>query len=818
MKMNSKMIMISVVMLVIAALVVSPAAARDGSISDIEVGDVIFVYENNLNLSGLMGGTITQLRKYVDDDKNKALLKYIPVSNEFNFDVIGSIVDDDLGIYYLYDGTVDATKYIMISEPKAALDVVLDATHADSINSETIVKDTEFAFKITAPDIGSYYKYRNGTTWVSPQTGNIEVRTPSGGKVYKIGDMIGDLANVNIDDTQIYTTKVKVDSTMKAGTYNAVFKWNNVGTNNFGDYAANSNYVNFSVETKSICLDAPVVEIIHDTDFVVSLQGAPNTDYYMFIENANLETQEDYPVFMPSQVNVVRADTDSNVEAAIVAAVGSRYPAYGATLKADESAAKISTDVSGTITVGFDTVAKTDDRAFTIRAFAVGDSDKYDTVKITVLTGDVTIDAEGEGSYFLGSEIKVFGTNTDSNVVYLFMTGSNLDYQGVKLTEIEDKVVTDNVSTFDSVEVESDDTWEYNWDTAAIGLDTGSYTIYAASTPKDKNDIEDAKYGTYSVLLRKPFITATSDHSSIAKGDKLYIEGTAEGDPSQGIAIWVLGKNYYKRYTETVDAQSEYKKEISDTASLASGQYFIVVQHPMYNNVLDIVPFTNSSATYVKNEVTGEVEFIISGDGSLQGTDAATALIDAIDSSKIDDTYYKLSIMVEEPWIRINSIGTHVVNSDFTITGTTNLNSDNDLIITVSSASFGPTEKQVSAESSGTSGNAIVTQSENYNVWSFDVNTVDWSADEYIVTVESLVSSTMQSSTFELTSASPTPSATPVPISTPVPTPVPTQEIPTPVETVVPTPTPDQTSSPGFGALIALIGLGGVAVLVVRKE
>ena len=812
------MIMISVVMLVIAALVVSPAAARDGSISDIEVGDVIFVYENNLNLSGLMGGTITQLRKYVDDDKNKALLKYIPVSNEFNFDVIGSIVDDDLGIYYLYDGTVDATKYIMISEPKAALDVVLDATHADSINSETIVKDTEFAFKITAPDIGSYYKYRNGITWVSPQTGKIEVTTPSGGKVYKIGDMIGDLANVNIDDTQIYTTKVKVDSTMKAGTYNAVFKWNNVGTNNFGDYAANSNYVNFSVETKSICLDAPVVEIIHDTDFVVSLQGAPNTDYYMFIENANLETQEDYPVFMPSQVNVVRADTDSNVEAAIVAAVGSRYPAYGATLKADESAAKISTDVSGTITVGFDTVAKTDDRAFTIRAFAVGDSDKYDTVKITVLTGDVTIDAEGEGSYFLGSEIKVFGTNTDSNVVYLFMTGSNLDYQGVKLTEIEDKVVTDNVSTFDSVEVESDDTWEYNWDTAAIGLDTGSYTIYAASTPKDKNDIEDAKYGTYSVLLRKPFITATSDHSSIAKGDKLYIEGTAEGDPSQGIAIWVLGKNYYKRYTETVDAQSEYKKEISDTASLASGQYFIVVQHPMYNNVLDIVPFTNSSATYVKNEVTGEVEFIISGDGSLQGTDAATALIDAIDSSKIDDTYYKLSIMVEEPWIRINSIGTHVVNSDFTITGTTNLNSDNDLIITVSSASFGPTEKQVSAESSGTSGNAIVTQSENYNVWSFDVNTIGWTADEYIVTVESLVSSTMQSSTFELTSASPTPIATPVPISTPVPTPVPTQEIPTPVETVVPTPTPDQTSSPGFGALIALIGLGGVAVLVVRKE
>jgi len=67
----------------------------------------------------------------------------------------------------------------------------------------------------------------------------------------------------------------------------------------------------------------------------------------------------------------------------------------------------------------------------------------------------------------------------------------------------------------------------------------------------------------------------------------------------------MLGKNYYERYTETVNSDSTYKKEIASTEDFASGQYFIVVQHPMYNNVLDITIEASDAGDGVKNEVTG---------------------------------------------------------------------------------------------------------------------------------------------------------------------------------------------------------------------
>jgi hypothetical protein len=41
----------------------------------------------------------------------------------------------------------------------------------------------------------------------------------------------------------------------------------------------------------------------------------------------------------------------------------------------------------------------------------------------------------------------------------------------------------------------------------------------------------------------------------------------------------------------------------------------------------------------------------------LQASDAATALVEMLNSPNIDDTYTKLSFMVEAPWIRIDTIG-----------------------------------------------------------------------------------------------------------------------------------------------------------------
>jgi PGF-CTERM protein len=112
-----------------------------------------------------------------------------------------------------------------------------------------------------------------------------------------------------------------------------------------------------------------------------------------------------------------------------------------------------------------------------------------------------------------------------------------------------------------------------------------------------------------------------------------------------------------------------------------------------------------------------------------------------------------------------------------------------------------------------------VTQGTNgLNALSFNVDASTFKPDEYLVTatnqgVASIVQAT-GTALFNVLEASaqtatPTPVAT---VTTVAPTMMPTTAMPT---TVAPTKTPTQ---PGFGALVALIGLGAVALLVVRRH
>ena len=84
--------------------------------------------------------------------------------------------------------------------------------------------------------------------------------------------------------------------------------------------------------------------------------------------------------------------------------------------------------------------------------------------------------------------------------------------------------------------------------------------------------------------------------------------------------------------------------------------------------------------------------------------------------------------------------------------------------------------------------------------------------DEYLVQENAVLQQATGTALFNvLEGAAPTAAPTAV-VTTAAPTAVPT----TIVTTVPPTPTP--TKSPGYGALIALIGLGAVAFIVVRRH
>ena len=218
-------------LLVVCALLMIlavPATARTGSIRAIDNGDVIFLYEENLDLTGLRSGAnpVTALRKYVDDDATKAMVREIPVESDTSLSLNAGLVADQFGIYYGYNPTDGSTgKYVRIAKPRVEIDVVLaDPNHADSVQGLTISEKTSLAFKISAPEVGPSYRY--GTVY--PATVDVVMTTPGGGELAVIQGR--DFRGLNISSSQFYTDDPGRPGAftfqgLKEGTYRIQAKW-----------------------------------------------------------------------------------------------------------------------------------------------------------------------------------------------------------------------------------------------------------------------------------------------------------------------------------------------------------------------------------------------------------------------------------------------------------------------------------------------------------------------------------------------------------------------------------------------------------------
>ncbi|HXX55165.1 MAG TPA: hypothetical protein VEI81_03640 [Methanoregula sp.] len=253
--------------------------------------------------------------------------------------------------------------------------------------------------------------------------------------------------------------------------------------------------------------------------------------------------------------------------------------------------------------------------------------------------------------------------------------------------------------------------------------------------------------------------SGTASTATISNGDSVFINGIATGHPQLGLQVWVIGPNYLKVSSVSVNQDNTYSFELrpADTLNLAPGQYFVVVQHPMMNGRFDITydPGTGE----ITNQQLGNggtVIFQISGGGSLQSPDAAYALVRAISTQNVDDTFAPASFTIRVPGATIDPIADHVVGDKFTISGDTNLVSGDALSVTVTSSSFAPTSKSQSGEFSGASGVVKVAPGTNgLNRWSFDVDTSAWKPDEYIVTVTGVTIDVTGSAHFSLLASRP---------------------------------------------------------------
>jgi PGF-CTERM protein len=649
-----------------------------------------------------------------------------------------------------------------------------------------------------------------------------------------------------------------------AGTYtiSVASKLNNMNSNYLSGSAA---YTGRTIsETKTITLVSDTVSITSNKDsvvrtkpFSVTITGKPSEFYNVWVKNTvdlKMDVYDDGPPVVTLFQDKVTPG--SPITDAYLYQNGGGVPhtvttnAYGNITTGQFAYAQIQLSTGGTRTVEFSTTSNTKAQKYTIRvernakAEVVGNVSntngnsqfqyengdfKGDEVDVKVEKGAVTIVAAGDQSYYLGEEIKLSGTNTESTTTYLFIIGPNLPTLGGVLTDPK-KDVTPDLTPADGdggwnsakAAVLADNTWSYKWGTSNIDLDAGTYTIYGVSKPYNKQPtlLAKAAYGTVSIIIKKPFVSATASQSTVAQGDRIFITGTAEGQP-QSVAIWVMGKNFAIRNTETVNSDSTFKYELKqeETKSLYSGQYFVVVQHPMMNGLYDIVwtqapdPWVYDKGLAAAGGTTGPVSlFKIYGPGSLQGSDAAEALVQGINQPYIDDTYTKLQFLIEQPVITIVPIGDKHVGDKFTITAATNLAVDDEILVQVYSSSFKPTQKSQSGEFSGATGTVKVTKGETgMNSIKFDVDSATFKPDEYIVTEDAVIQEATGTALFNvLEGAAPTAAPTVVvvvvkPTETTAPTPI-------------PTPIPTPTKSPGYGALIALIGLGAVAFIVVRRH
>jgi len=613
----------------------------------------------------------------------------------------------------------------------------------------------------------------------------------------------------------------------------------------------------------SVKITANKDSVVRSKPFSVTITGRANTVYHLWVKGTSTLSggyDSQPPMIAKYQAGVMMDPftttavtpylNDQDAKTLCLPIGGYEYQnGAGATIYSDVAHgssvlngtalyANVTLSDSGSRTVEFVTTNWTKAQKYTLHVEQnMTTGYKYDEVDVKVEKGAVTIVAAGDQSYYLGEEIKFSGTNTETQTTYLFISGPNLQYYGSQFTENPRDAPAGGDSGKDATKltqanVLGDNTWSWKWGTSSVALDAGTYTIWATSQPSNNQakNLEACSYGTVSIIIKKPFISATASQSTVAMGDRVFITGIAEGKPSVGVQIWILGKNYAKVHPESVNSDSSFSYEITRTVTkdLAAGQYFVVAQHPMQNNRFDVYKGNGATATssidgsnYVFNMMLGNSStggtkvFALLGAGSLQGSDAAEALVQAINDPNVDDTYTKLQFLIENPIITITPVGDRHVGDKFTIAATTNLAVDDEVLCQVYSSSFKPTQKSQSGEFSGATGTVKVAKGDGgLNKISFDVDASTVPPAEYIVQESAVLQSATGSALFNVLEGA-APTAVPTTVATTA-APVTTVVTTVPPTTVAtPTKTPTQ---PGFGALVALIGLGAVALLVVRRH
>ncbi|MDD1676286.1 MAG: hypothetical protein LUQ40_00965 [Methanomicrobiales archaeon] len=128
---------------------------------------------------------------------------------------------------------------------------------------------------------------------------------------------------------------------------------------------------------------------------------------------------------------------------------------------------------------------------------------------VLLIVHGIAADPTDVRTAYLGEEILLQGVNTDSGVTYLFITGPNLPLAGGRLDDPHSAVIDGNPASFTRTEAGTDNHWQYHWETAGIGIDAGTYAVYAESFPRDRDHVDSVSSSVSTFVLVGPAGTPT---------------------------------------------------------------------------------------------------------------------------------------------------------------------------------------------------------------------------------------------------------------------------------------------------------------------
>ena len=816
----------------IAALIVAFLVAAlfigAGSASVVGANNVVYVYEYGVGLANTPY-YLYQNGVAVDNVLTDSTGTFV---GESITPGIYSDKNDGTGIYF-------TLKYPVTTLSGYLVNKATGATTSTSIAGKTLAKTESIRFITDAP-VGLTY----GLSFTTPAGGTTTVFGKFAGADLDFtlngagGFLVNDLPGLGVPLADVTSGEWSVKASLKTGTAVGGTQMSVITLPKY----LSSDKLTFTVG--SIASDAITVsteKAIRGGSTLFTLTGTPNSYVQVTVSDAGL-------ILRPGQSGVK-----------YVAGVPPADP-FAWTAPTTSGAYVldfwVQLSATGTRTVELDSNSDSPDKAYTIKAefstsrdstgalLPAGHTDK--SVKFTLEKGAVTTTAAQE-SYYLGNDITISGTNTESDLVYIFIKGSN--------------VVTSYLVT---VDVKSDDTWTTTFNPKDVyetlygaSLDAGTYTFYAASNvpvPAVPTFDDDYAYASVSVALKQPFLSGAPESTTVAKGDKIKITGTAEA--TDNLRYYVFGTNKFVTDTISVADDATYTAEI-ETRGLAAGQYFVVIQHPMYdgnfnigpadqligvpNTLVPAMPNFDVTTTMIVIDTTADVpsQFnyfvgtnvapgVATGAGYLPGgaavigatqtvaninsilfdtnarqsANAAEALCQALDSQNIDDIYMKLTFIVATPTLTMNPVSDVTKGSALKVSGTTNLKEGTVVTVDVLSTAFTAVEKSsVNSASFITLTTKVVKGADGANTWEVTFDTSGLNVDTY--TIQAATENLQTSTVIKVLEAKPTVTATATATAT---------------KTATATATATPTKTPGFGAFLALAGLGAVAVLVLRRD